>query len=339
MQATSPILSVCIPTYNRAPLLMECLLSVISAAKGYEHEVEIVVSDNASQDDTSMIAESVRPLYPDFNYVRRATNIGGERNFRYVASLAKGQFVWIFGDDDKMSENAIREVLARINAGFNLIICNYSMWTKDFSSPLKRAALATSPDETYYAPDALMKAIGPNMGYISSVIIRKALFFELPTEKYEAFVEYGFPFMYAVYKGVHASCRAIYLAEPLVLNRTGNSGDGYDWYKYFVSGTSLILEALKVEGYSSKAIHFAKHRVITQYVLHDLLVRRRDQKSMKGLLRLTYQHYKSAWLFWFGVLPIFIIPGKLIWMAWRLKKLAIGKRAVSDDVSRGSAQL
>lgn len=322
IQTTNPVLSICIPTFNRANLLRECLLSVIIAAKGYEHEVEINVSDNASEDETLKIVESIRALYPAFNYVRQAKNIGASRNVRYVASLSKAQYVWVFGDDDKMSENAIREVLARLNAGFNLIVCNYSVWDKHFLSTIKRAAMPVGEDKAYFSHDALMQEFGTTLGYISLIVIKKSLFFELSPEKYEAFDETGFPFMYAIYKGAYISCKAVYVAEPLVLNRSGNSGD-YDWHKYFVTGLSLILEELKAEGYSSKAVNSARHNIITQFVLIDLLVRKRNQKSMDGLLRLMYVNYKSDWLFWVGILPIFLLPSKLVWIAWRLKRILL----------------
>jgi abequosyltransferase len=315
----SPLLSICIPTYNRAYYLRDCLLSVIAAAKGYEHEVNIIVSDNASEDDTPIVVESIRSLYSNFHYVRRTTNIGAGRNFRYVASLAKTPYVWVFGDDDMMSESAIRKVLARLTAGFNLVVCNFSVWTKDFSSNIKRAALPGSEDKIFNSPDALMQEFGPVLGYISSVVIRKTSILELPSEKYEAFVEYGFSFMFAVYKGACISCKAAYVAEPVVLNRSGNSGD-YDWYKYFVTGLSVIFDELKTDGYSSAAIKSAKQMVISRYVLMNLLVRKRDQKSMNGLFSLMYKNYKSYWLFWFGIFPIFLIPSKLVWIAWLLRK-------------------
>jgi glycosyltransferase involved in cell wall biosynthesis len=45
-----PLLSVCIPTYNRAGYLHECLSSI--ETRGLDNLVEVVVSDNASTDDT-----------------------------------------------------------------------------------------------------------------------------------------------------------------------------------------------------------------------------------------------------------------------------------------------
>ena len=50
-----PILSICIPTYNRAESLRTSLQQYVSC-KGFDESIEIVISDNASTDDTRKVA-------------------------------------------------------------------------------------------------------------------------------------------------------------------------------------------------------------------------------------------------------------------------------------------
>ena len=59
-----PLLSICIPTYNRSKSLRICLLSILSQTKGYEEDVEVVVSDNCSDDDTMQVVEWAREYGP-----------------------------------------------------------------------------------------------------------------------------------------------------------------------------------------------------------------------------------------------------------------------------------
>jgi glycosyltransferase involved in cell wall biosynthesis len=90
----SPKFSIGIPTYNRAHFLRESLGCALAQTAD---DLEIVVSDNASTDDT---AEVVRGAGSRVRYSRNPTNIGGWRNFRKVVELAQGEyFSWLQDDD------------------------------------------------------------------------------------------------------------------------------------------------------------------------------------------------------------------------------------------------
>ena len=68
------ILSICIPTYNRLPFLKELLPAILGQVDSGRAEVEVVVSDNASTDDT---ADYLRSLSnPCLRWWTNETNIG-----------------------------------------------------------------------------------------------------------------------------------------------------------------------------------------------------------------------------------------------------------------------
>src|SRR5437870_9918513 len=88
-------ISVCVPTYNRAPLLRECLASLVRQTY---RDIEIIVSDNCSTDDTpAVMAECTDPR---LRYYRNDTNIGPYPNLNRCLELAKGDYVCILHDDD-----------------------------------------------------------------------------------------------------------------------------------------------------------------------------------------------------------------------------------------------
>ena len=104
-------LSICIPTYNRLPFLKELLPAILGQVDSgrAEVEVEVVVSDNASTDDT---ADYLRSLSnPCLRWWTNETNIGGDRNFLKCVAEARGEYVWLFGDDDIMPAGAVGMVL------------------------------------------------------------------------------------------------------------------------------------------------------------------------------------------------------------------------------------
>lgn len=99
-------LSICVPTYNGSQTIGRCLQSIIEARKGFEDVVEIIVSDNASTDDTYKIVSSIREA--NYYVYSNADNIGYNKNlFRLVDEYSKGEFVWTIGDDDLISKYSI----------------------------------------------------------------------------------------------------------------------------------------------------------------------------------------------------------------------------------------
>jgi len=97
MSQDGSLISFCIPTYNRAPFL-EALLRALVEDKG-ALPVEIVVSDNCSTDRTGKILEEYSGRH-GVRYSRNGENLGAVRNVLKVMGMAKGEYLWILGDDD-----------------------------------------------------------------------------------------------------------------------------------------------------------------------------------------------------------------------------------------------
>lgn len=97
---SNDLVTVIIPTYNRADYLREAITSVLS--QSYEH-FELLILDNCSDDHTQEIIKS----FSDSRicYVRHLCNIGGAANWTYGVKLAQGKYLSILGDDDKYQED------------------------------------------------------------------------------------------------------------------------------------------------------------------------------------------------------------------------------------------
>lgn len=86
-----PLLSICIPTYNREEYLRKTLDSIVNQAGFDSGLVEIVVSDNASEDNTEELVKEYCMRYNNVNYYRNANNIR-DKNFPTVLEQASGVF-------------------------------------------------------------------------------------------------------------------------------------------------------------------------------------------------------------------------------------------------------
>jgi len=100
-----PLVSICIPTYNSAPYLRESLESIVHQT--YDN-LEIIVSDNASKDDTESIVRSYSTYHKIYFY-KNLTNIGCYNNYNKCISLAKGEFIAIYHSDDIYELNIVEE--------------------------------------------------------------------------------------------------------------------------------------------------------------------------------------------------------------------------------------
>src|SRR5438045_1154479 len=109
---TTPFLTIGIPTWCRADYLKNNLLSLTRQIASLPPDaVEIVVSDNASDDATPAICMELAQAFSFLRYHRNQTNIGANANFEQVITLAKGHYVWLLGDDDLIAEHSIEKVM------------------------------------------------------------------------------------------------------------------------------------------------------------------------------------------------------------------------------------
>lgn len=93
------ILSICIPTYNRADILDKTLSKLVLEPAFQSGQIEICISDNASPDHTMVIVKKYISKYDNIVYIRNNENtVIIDGNFPIVASLATGTFIKFLND-------------------------------------------------------------------------------------------------------------------------------------------------------------------------------------------------------------------------------------------------
>lgn len=121
-----PKLSLCISTYNRAKWLRTSLANIARQIPNPREDLEVVVVDNTSTDETAQLPDLFRHRR-DFRFYRNPFNVGMLGNLAVTAQRARGEFVWILGDDDLtrsgMIENILRLLLAKPQ--LELVYMNY----------------------------------------------------------------------------------------------------------------------------------------------------------------------------------------------------------------------
>lgn len=135
MESEEPLLSICIPTYNRVQYLRGALENITSD-KAFTSKVEIVISDNASEDDTQLLGEEYANKYENILYYRNETNIRDE-NFFLALSRSRGRYVRLCNDTLRFKKDTLSVMLHQIETSSEEIplffIQNISFLNKNMS--------------------------------------------------------------------------------------------------------------------------------------------------------------------------------------------------------------
>lgn len=104
-------LSILIPTYNRRDLVEEALHSIFK--ERVSKEVEVIVVDDGSIDETWAYLCSLREKYPNLKIERHAQNLGVSIARNTALTLATGSYIMFLDSDDYLVEGALETLLEK----------------------------------------------------------------------------------------------------------------------------------------------------------------------------------------------------------------------------------
>ena len=121
MPHSRPLLTVAIPTYNCASFLPDAINSVLRQCV---NDLEIVIFDNASTDNTEEAISSIRD--PRIRYYRNAMNLGSRMNHNLCLDAARGMYFKFLGADDVFLGDILQKQLSVLDEhrGITLVSCN-----------------------------------------------------------------------------------------------------------------------------------------------------------------------------------------------------------------------
>jgi glycosyltransferase involved in cell wall biosynthesis len=111
IDSTSKMLTIGIPTYNRPTELLDSVQSLVDQLTSNELcDIEILVSDNCSLEDSSKVLFQISRVIPNLKIYRNAQNFGYDRNINNIFEKAQGLFVVILADDDRVKKNSLSSI-------------------------------------------------------------------------------------------------------------------------------------------------------------------------------------------------------------------------------------
>lgn len=129
---SKPLVSVCVPVWNREKFLAATLDSVLG--QSYT-ELEVLVLDNASTDFSVDIACAYAARDSRVRVVRNESNIGGMPNYRRLLQLATGDYIKFCNSDDLLSPSVVGRLVDGLeNPGVGIAFAR-QMWVDENGRP------------------------------------------------------------------------------------------------------------------------------------------------------------------------------------------------------------
>lgn len=122
-------LSIAIPTYNFAKYLSQTLDTIVTQKSA--KDIEILILDGASTDETPELIKKYRCYFPNINYVRQAVRGGIDRDMAHAVAASSGDYCWLFSGDDLMLPGALEKALDHIKTDLDLYLTRHLEWVDD----------------------------------------------------------------------------------------------------------------------------------------------------------------------------------------------------------------
>jgi abequosyltransferase len=227
-------LTIAIPTYNRASCLRD-LLSVLAVQIKDEPRVELLISDNASPDETPSVVQGFAAHGVGIRYVRNAQNIGADANFLQCFEQARGKYVWLFSDDDLIVPGGVAKILAYCEAAdYDLIsLSNYPFRDAHKPRPADRGYDAIDISD----PRTFAKRVHVFFTFISGNIINKHTVLAAGPKPFSDLIGTALVQLGWTYTALNRFTRGLCIREKLVAVRLNNTG-GYKLFQVF--GATLM---------------------------------------------------------------------------------------------------
>jgi hypothetical protein len=127
-RAFCPLITLAIPTRNRASIVTDAVRRAL--AQSYSN-IEVLVSDNASTDETLVSLRSI--IDPRLRILTSPRNIGANANYAKCIREAKGSFLLIVPDDDRISGTFLEKCVRLLNEepGLRAVVAAYGVFFTD----------------------------------------------------------------------------------------------------------------------------------------------------------------------------------------------------------------
>jgi glycosyltransferase involved in cell wall biosynthesis len=296
------LLSFAIPTYNRSSDLRR-LLTVLLDQLQNESRVEVIVSDNASTDNTSAVVQEMRSRGLPLLYLRNEANLGPDANIFRCYQHATGKYVWLFGDDDIIAPHTIRRVLTAVEEReYDLIaIKSYS-----FTGPYPgHRRFTPRSDVILTRVEDLAWHMHVFVTLLSGFVLNKERADSLPHEPFDSLLNSCFLQLGPLLTVMSHHRRSLLIRDPLVAT-TANASVPYALYRVFGAHLAAIVRRWLNSESARRSILNSTIRCLFPFWL--IAERRKPQAKGDSPLAILNATFAPNPRLWFFAYPCYAFP-------------------------------
>ena len=305
-----PLLTIVIPTYNRAIYLDKCLASIITQINN-DGVIELIVANNASTDNTHEIVEKyLLNSNCAIKYINRPENIGPDNNFANCFNEAKGKYFWIIGDDDFLLPNKLDKIIAVLNeVDYGIVFLKGSI---SYNSEEELDKIDASnkggllDKKTFNSSIEFYREYSFWATFITGSIVNRGLLVQQPFDPYRfantCLIQLGWTIT-----ATFATPINTIVYTPIVACKANNTG-GYGLMTIFSKNYNFILKDFIKRGYDKQIISITNVDLLKGFFPHFLIKLLYDKNDFK-----KEHHFsiitKNNWVYkqyWKGIFPIYI---------------------------------
>ena len=226
------LLTVAIPTYNRGPVVANTVLCFIKniLEHNLQDKVTLLVSDNASGDNTWTLLEGLKQQYADLLTIHRQDhNLGYAKNVLWLINNCHTPYIWTAGDDDIYRKDALPRIIKKLKEGQDVLFlnceypdkCGYKLGrktTQEHQGPLEKIIVIPNDQVTYMSCNITRTDLLKDAPYTSDNWILFDKIIHFPPD-----------------------AKAVFLPEPFVRYA---SAKGTNWKENYAHSSLLFLEFL-----------------------------------------------------------------------------------------------
>lgn len=293
--ACLPLLTIAIPTYNRAAFLEKGLSLLREQSSSIGDSIEILVSDNNSPDSTSEVVEKAINAGLPVRYIRNDTNIGADRNVVQCFEKAQGHFVWIIGDDDYIVPGVLPLIYESLSNNQDLSVCYIAnKWIEDVLH--HNPATVTEIDQTRVNdPIEFINKVNYWVTFLSGNIINKS-FVSNSNIDVNKYIGTSLPQLSWYFTALFSNSKYLVINTVSVICQSNNTS-GYNLVEVFGKNFNRIMDDFNGNKYYPQFKRVINRHLINNFFfgfVNDATFSRNKWHFLGGLCKL----YWNSPTFW-----------------------------------------
>jgi O-antigen biosynthesis alpha-1,3-abequosyltransferase len=308
MSPMMKLLTIAIPTFNRAHYLDLCLSHLSRQLPGNEQLVDLLVSDNNSTDDTGLIVRKYLEQGLCITYKKNCENIGAARNVLQCYTLATGKYVLVLGDDDFLLAGALSEILRVLQRG-EFGVVHLGVYSYHDETALAALRQNRSPGEEVIFSDKkkFIRKVHYYLTFISGNVVNRTLLFD--NLDLDEFAETNLPQLSWTVSALFSAAQNVVLDRYLVAAKLENSG-GYKPCETFGYRMNTIFEVFIKKGVKKEYFDIIRRNLLFSFFPYTIMKRRRNRGSFlpENCFATLYPIFRTYPVFWLVTVPAMYLP-------------------------------